>query len=210
MEEIKKNIEEFITAIKGDAHKKWLVHADHLLKIYFRRSEIPYTAEDVVGEVITKTVDEGGRNWDFNKVPLNVYMRNSIRSEVSNIYDRALKYENVDFNNQEYTLRTTEIYNQYSMSLNEIENANDFSELYDSCVEILADDTECCLVFMELREGKNRKEIAESLGLTENQILAIKQQIRRKLRKKFKLKPEGKSGGLKRADRFYYLSRRGG
>ena len=166
MEELEKITAEFEKAIGEDLHKKWLVQADYFLKQYFRREENPFTPEDIVGEIIIKTIDEGGRNWDINKVALNAYMYNSIRSEVSNISERVSKYENVDFNDQEYASRTTEIYNRHFVSLTEIENANDYREMYNKCLKILAEDTDCCLVFMELREGKSEKEIAESLGFT--------------------------------------------
>ena len=191
MRDFENIITEFEEALNNGSHKKWLAQADYFLRINFQKEEIPYTAEDIVSEVITKTVDESGRNWDKNKVPLNAYMYNAIRSEVSNLTQKLHRYENVDFNNQEYAARTTAIYNRFFISLEEIESANDYMELYNNCLETLADDEECSLVLMELHEGKSEKEIALSLGISLQHTLAVKQQIRRKLRKKIKFKPEG-------------------
>ncbi len=185
MEDPEKLIDAFTEAISaGDAHKRWLVKADLLLKFYFKAKECAYQAEDIVNEIIRKTIDEGGRTWDMNKISIDVYMMKTIESEISNIVSKERNYETVDFNNNGFDERTSVIYNKHSTMRDAIEKQYDMDEFADKCLEILSDDTECGLVFLELQEGKYEKEIAESTGLTAKEVTAVKQRIRRKIRNK--------------------------
>jgi DNA-binding NarL/FixJ family response regulator len=56
-------------------------------------------------------------------------------------------------------------------------------EAFARCYNEIEKDTEMGLVFLAWKDGKESREIAEEFGLAINQVEAIKQKIRRKLKK---------------------------
>ena len=179
-----KVIAAFIESLNGDSHKIWLYKADSLLSFYFRQKDTAYTAEDIISGIIAKTIDEGGRNWDMDKIPLDAYMMKTIESEVWNISRKGIQIETVDFNDTGMNSCSLEAINRHSLKQEDTDRDNDFRELYEACLDALSGDAECLQVFEELRKGATAVQIGKTLGMDSNKILSVKQKIRRALRRK--------------------------
>lgn len=179
-----KIIAAFTESLNGDSHKQWLYKADWLLSCYTGQKETAYTAEDIVSEIIMKTIDDGGRNWDMDKVPLDVYMMKTIESEVWNITRKEMNMEKMDFNNYGNNRAAAEIINRHSDNPEEVRKERDFRELYENCLDVLSGDEECLRVFREMCSGVTEEQLGEICGMDRRKILTVKQRIRRKLRKK--------------------------
>lgn len=171
-------------SLNGDSHKNWLYKADRLLIRYLGDRETAYKAEDIVSEIILKTIDEGGRNWDMDKVPLDAYMMKTIESVVWNIIRKDRYTEKMNFNNYKDNPSAAEIINRHSRNQDNTGLERDFREMYECCLDILAGDEECLKLFKEMRKGASEEQLEKLCGMDRRKILTVKQRIRRKLKKK--------------------------
>ena len=166
--------------------KKWLVVADRYLKSYNNdKFERHWTAEDIVNEVITKTL-ENKRKWIPKNVPdLDKFIFMTIRSVVDD-----------KLGNRDKVLPPTEkIYaGDDDKEIDLIENNNktdkdyilhdiERTEKFEKCYNELLEDDDCALVFLEWKEGKTSKDIAVSLGISVEEVERIKKRIRYNLNK---------------------------
>lgn len=185
-EEKEKKILAFRDAFSDPAkpYEDWLAQADRLIKIKLNgRASQPNKAEDIVYEIIEKVID-GVRAWDMKRVPdINKFMYMQIRSVVDNKFNKEKKLVSSDAYNREndsfYTINNI----PNNLELDEIYKQQDIMEAFARCYNEIEKDTEMGLVFLAWKDGKESREIAEEYGLAINQVEAIKQKIRRKLKK---------------------------
>lgn len=171
--------------------KKWLKWADIALKA--RASEITVahkSATDIVNDVIIKTIDSV-RTWDMEELPINVYMYNNIRSEVSNTKSKEKKRRYItigDESDENYSeedeLKQTKTNNNDNDNasitdfVTEIEN-KDLIELISKEIE---KDYECSVLLEAMKEAdyNKNKELAETTGYTVEKVENIKKKFFRK------------------------------
>ena len=183
----KKIFEEIEKAYKNKSRiKNWLVVADKYLKSYGNdKFERHWKAEDIVMELIRKML-EGKRVWNTEQCPdLNKFMYMNIRS----IVDSKLKNRKrvlpgkvkvrTRYGDKETDLVETNHKTEKDYILQEIE----FTEKLESCYEQLLNDEDCALVFLEWKEDKTSREIAESLGISVGDVERIKKRIRYKIKR---------------------------
>jgi len=185
-EEKERKIKAFQNAFSDPCapYNEWLAHADKLigLKLNGRASQ-PYKAEDIVNEIIEKVID-GVRTWDMDRVTdINKFMYMQILSVVDNKFNKEKKLVASDAYNREddsfYTINNI----PNNPELDEIYKQQDIMEAFARCYNEIEKDTEMGLVFLSWKDGKESREIAEEFGLTVKEVEAIKQKIRRKLKK---------------------------
>ena len=185
-EEKERKIKAFQNAFSDPAkpYEGWLAQADRLIKIKLNgRASQPNKAEDIVYEIIEKVID-GVRAWDMKRVPdINKFMYMQIRSVVDNKFNKEKKLVSSDAYNREndsfYTINNI----PNNLELDEIYKQQDIMEAFARCYNEIEKDTEMGLVFLAWKDGKESREIAEEFGLTVKEVEAIKQKIRRKLKK---------------------------
>jgi RNA polymerase sigma factor (sigma-70 family) len=185
-EENEKKIKVFQNAFNDPSkpYEAWLEHADRLIKIKLNgRASQPYKAEDIINEIIEKVID-GKRSWDMDRVPdINKFMFMQILSVVDNKYKKEKNLISSEvYNSEDESFYYRDDYTSI-LNLDEIYKRQDIMEAFSRCYNELETDTEMGLVFLAWKEGKESKEIAEEFGLTVKQVEAIKQKIRRKLKK---------------------------
>jgi RNA polymerase sigma factor (sigma-70 family) len=166
--------------------RRWLVVADRYLKSYNNdKFERHWTAEDIVNEVITKTL-ENKRKWIPEKVPdLDKFIFTTIRSVVDDkVGDRNRvlpQKEKVQARRGDFENDLIEINNKTDKDyiLHDIERI----EIFEKCYNELLEDDDCAIVFLEWKEGKTSKDIAVSLGISVEEVERIKKRIRYNLNK---------------------------
>lgn len=185
-EEKERKIKAFQNAFSDPAkpYEEWLEHADKLIKIKLNgRASQPYKAGDIVNEIIEKVIDDV-RAWDMERVPdINKFMYMQIRGVVDNKYHkerRIISGEN--FNPEDGSF--SDIHElEIKLDLSEIYKPQDILEAFTLCYNEIEKDTEMGIVFLAWKDGKESKEIAEEFGLTVKEVEAIKQKLRRRLKK---------------------------
>ena len=168
----------------ANAYGAWLEQADKLIKIKLNgRASQPYSAADIVNEIISKVIDDV-RAWDMERVPdINKFMYMQIRSVVDNKYRKERKIVSGEkFNPDDGSFSVIDDM-ELKLELSEIYKQQDIREAFTCCYNEIEKDTEMGVVFLSWREGNDSQEIAEEFGLTVNQVEAIKQKIRRRLKK---------------------------
>jgi len=185
-EEKERKIKAFQNAFsdRSEPYNEWLAHADKLIKIKLNgRASQPYKADDIVNEIIEKVID-GVRTWDMDRVPdINKFMYMQILSIVDNKCQKEKKLVSSEVYDKEddsfYVTRDV----ISKLDLDEIYKHQDIMEAFTRCYNEIEKDTEMGVVFLSWKDGKESREIAEEFGLAINQVEAIKQKIRRKLKK---------------------------
>jgi len=185
-EEKERKIKAFQDAFSDPAkpYEEWLEHADKLIKIKLDgRASQPYKAEDIVNEIIVKVIDSV-RAWDMDRVPdINKFMYMQILSVVDNKFQKEKRLVSSERYNKEddsfYVTRDL----ISNLDLDEIYKQQDIIETLTRCYNEIEKDTELGVVFLSWGEDNKSQEIAEEFGLTVKEVEAIKQKIRRKLKK---------------------------
>lgn len=154
--------------------RKWLRWADTTLKLL--GTEIPIqhiSAQDIVNNVIIKTI-EGDRKWEIDELPINVFMYNTIKSEVSNSkqFEKKRIYANITAS--EESQNENEPKGDFNL-LADIEN----KDLIKLCEKAIETDYDCSVVFEAMKEAdpSKNKEIAENTGYPVPQVENIKKRL---------------------------------
>jgi DNA-directed RNA polymerase specialized sigma24 family protein len=176
----------FEKAVESKECLSWLNRANFLLRMGMKGTERYITAEDIVYEVITKTI-EGQRQWDIDKIPLSVYMQEAIWSEFSNHLKKESRNTIVDFKSSQRKSSVREAINRYSTGRDEIEDEYDWNDFVSKCYEIAGDDYESRVFLDFILEDRRCRDIAEFLGTDEDHVQTIKKRLARKLKRKFKV-----------------------
>jgi len=173
--------------------EKWLRWADTALKSLGKEIPIGFKdADDFVKDIIVKTID-GDRNWDYKTLPINVFVYNTIRSEVYNAKsnekrrryitidnERDAEYEIADIDEIQESAKTEKDFGNPDF-VTEIEN-KDLLDLISAAIE---EDYECSVLLEAMKEmdfNKN-KALAEVTGYPVEKIENIKKKLFRKINK---------------------------
>lgn len=165
--------------------KEWLNHAHKFIRIYLNGNSKMIRAEDIVGDILLKMVN-GVRNWDQEKVDINAFMYNSIRSHVAGIAKKENRMESTDKYIPESDTFESNFEEKDCLTLDEIHLEQDIREKLEIVRRKLRDDDDCEIVFNCLREGMKESEIAEDLGISRSEVRNIIRRIRYKIRKGLK------------------------
>jgi len=186
----KKILEEIENAYKDKSRiKKWYVVADRYLKSYGNdKFERHWKAEDIVMELTGKILD-GKRSWDSEHCPnfdrfICMNIRSIVDSKLRN-RKRVLPQKEriqVRYGDKETDLVETNYITDKDYILYNIE----LTEKLEKCYDLLSDDDECALVFLEWKEEKTSLEIADSLGITVEEVERIKKRLRYKIKRSIK------------------------
>lgn len=180
------NIEEILNAEKATTDM-WLNFAQRYIRIIYKSDKCKPAAQDIVGDIVVK-IHTGERRWDPEKVNLNTFMYNSIRSHVSS----QAKKEKRMISTDEYIEGDDSFVNRYAekyyISKNEIEFAQDRKEELDIVMKAVKGDDVCELVLYSLIDGMEINEIAEYLGITVPEIYNTVRRIKYKVHKELKIK----------------------
>lgn len=153
---------------------KWLRWADTALKLLGKEIPIQHiSGEDIVHEIIFKTFS-GDRTWDIDILPINVYMYNSIKSEVSNAKTNEKQIIHAEINDTDEDKDNNEPSSNSNL-LNILEE-NDLIKLCERAIETNYD---CSVLFEAMKEvdpSKN-KEIAENTGFSVPKVENIKKRL---------------------------------
>jgi DNA-directed RNA polymerase specialized sigma24 family protein len=136
-----------------------------------------------VNEIIVKVIDSV-RAWDMDRVPdINKFMYMQILSVVDNKFQKEKRLVSSERYNKEddsFYVTSDLISN---LDLDEIYKQQDIIETLTRCYNEIEKDTELGVVFLSWGEDNKSQEIAEEFDLTVKEVEAIKQKIRRKLKK---------------------------
>jgi DNA-directed RNA polymerase specialized sigma24 family protein len=179
-------IDAFKKAVESKESLSWLKRAEFLLRMNMKGTERYLTGEDIVYEVITKTI-EGQRQWDIDKIPLNIYMQEAIWSEFSNYQKKERKNTNVDFKAKQDNTAIKDALICYATGREEADDEYDWKDFVTRCYETAGDDYESKVFLDYILEGKRCRDIAEFLGTDEDHVQTIKKRLARKLKRKFKV-----------------------
>lgn len=145
-------------------------------------------SSDIVGDLILKTID-GNRTWEKDKLPLNVYMYNNIKSEVSNIKTHEKKRLYITTNNdQDDDFNEEEVLSKVALTEEDISNPDfvtdiENRELLELMEKEIEKDFECSILFEAMKEcdPKKNEELAKLTGYTVEKIENTKKRLFRKL-----------------------------
>lgn len=128
-------------------------------------------AEDVVLNLITSFLNEGGRNWYKSRFPdFKSQVYSALDSEISNLVTGSyIKTEEIEIEDVNAVL-------DFSSS--------DYHELYNHCISQLEKsgaDIDELLVFECMAKGMLRREIAEELKIPPENVTIIRKRLDRKI-----------------------------
>jgi hypothetical protein len=172
--------------------KKLVNYADNLL---FKRSKYKYarhlTPEDILFNVTFKFLS-GEIIWNQSKSSLINFLFFRIRSEVSNLIKKENKFIPVAFETLEYTevdddgnetasiVPVELIINPSEFELND--DSIDPLKFKDLAYDLFRDSVEEFCVIDEMLKGQQPRQIASTLGITEDEVYKIKKRIVRGLK----------------------------
>lgn len=162
--------------------KEWLNHAKKYIQLYLDGSNKMITAEDIVGDILIKMVN-GERNWNREKVDINAFMYNSIRSHVEAIAKKEKRTESTDKYLPETDSFESKFDDKLCLTLEAIYLQQDTKEKLAIVRNKLKDDEDCEIVFNCFHEGMNESEIAKDLGISKTDVRNIIRRIKYKIRK---------------------------
>ena len=183
-EEISSIFKDIFEGRENGTLKIWIRHAEILLKN--KAGDLKnrcMTAEDIVHEIICRTI-EGKRKWDRKRVPnLNTYMWGQISSLVDSETRKAVRFtypepdENAGKKAAPVILEEIPDY-----SVPDIGEDTDAAALEKKCLKLLEDDPAALKVFNEMMKGSKNREIVEDLGLSYKDVVNAKRRLQEKLR----------------------------
>ena len=182
----KRIVDAFAKAVDSADSLSWLRRTDILLRFRKDGKENHVEAEDIVYEIITKTI-EGQRKWDIDNVPLNNYMNTQIWSEVANIRKRECKSTRVCFNDTDPGTAAEEAFNINSTERNDICDEFDWNNFLAECFRVNTGDGECQKCLEYLLEGRSLPDIFTFLGVEEEKGRNIYKRLKRRLKRHFKV-----------------------
>ena len=178
-----------------DLIRKFEVYAERLL---YKRTKNEFALHvcpsDFVSSVTLKLLN-GVINWDEEQCSLSCFYFRRIRTDVINLTRRESKFIPAPLERSgiinDYTGESDDnISEPPELIINpfeENENNEQFDpvEFKEAALEIFKDYDEAYCVLDEMLKGLKPKEIARSLGLTENKVYYLKRHIKRILNEKF-------------------------
>lgn len=128
-------------------------------------------AEDIVLNLFSSFLNDGGRNWYKNKFPdFKKQLYSALDSEISNIVTGShIKTEEIEIEDVNSVLDFASI---------------DYLELYNHCISQLEKsgaDIDELLVFECMTKGMARREIAEELKIPPENVTIIRKRLDRKI-----------------------------
>ena len=179
-------VDAFAKAVDSVDCLSWLRRAERSLSLRKDGKEKHVEAQDIVYEIITKTI-EGQRKWDIDNVPLNKYMYRQIRSEISNIRKRERKITRVCLDYTKPGSPARKIYNGYSTVREKTCDDFEWDEFLEECYRVNAGDEECRQFLKYLLEGRTLPDIFDLLGIEEEKGRNIYKRLKRRLKRHFKV-----------------------
>ena len=178
-----------------DLIRKFEVYAERLL---YKRTKNEFALHvcpsDFVSSVTLKLLN-GTINWDEEQCSLSCFYFRRIRTDVINLTRRESKFIPTPLEKSsvinDYTGECDDnLFEPPELIINpfeENENNEQFDpvEFREAALEIFNDSDEAYCVLDEMLKGLKPKEIARSLGLTENKVYYLKRHIKRILKEKF-------------------------
>ena len=130
-----------------------------------------HMVEDIVSNLFSSFLNDGGRNWYKNKYPdFKKQFYSALDSEISNIVSgNFVKAENIEIDDVGSVLDFTSI---------------EYLELYNHCISHLEKsgaDIDELLVFECMAKGMVRREIAEELKIPPENVTIIRKRLDRKI-----------------------------
>lgn len=160
-------------ALNNGNYAKWVGYAKNNLNMTKVLRE--YEAKDIVNIVITKTLDQD-RTFK-EELPIDIYMKNTIRSVVSDLKNKKLR-NGFTLNVEEDDYEKFSIEKGQVITEKELHEDADYHELFKIIEDQFKDDDSALLVLYGWKERKNNIEIAEDLGLTAQEVSNIKRRIK--------------------------------
>jgi RNA polymerase sigma factor (sigma-70 family) len=166
--------------------KRWTTVAQRYLNLYGRNKyERHWEAEDILKELIAKII-EGKRNYDPEKYKnADDFIFKSIRSIVDDELrnrNKVKSYDKCTGTNEDGERSYTNILEKrYKTDKDTVHDEYIIEEQLENCYQLLLEDEEAALVFLEWQKGLKSCEIAESLGLELKEVEQAKKRIRYKL-----------------------------
>ena len=165
-------MKEIETAVRNGLYPIWIAYSDKLL--HWAGREIAITAEDIIHEIIIKTL-EAKRKYKPN-ICIDAYIKMSVKSEVNNL----LKKEK----------RILSLYTEDGYRFFELQNYCMITDIYGYEVEL----TERCLsllnkiegmILLAKLEGTKSNEICVILRITKGKYYHHSRSLRIKIRKHY-------------------------
>ena len=169
-------------------YNKLLYKAASYLKNDYQMQRV-YKPADIVNELCL-TLASGSRKWEKDKIEnLFIHMMNNIRSVMSNL--KRLKEEKKEFKYNKFREDEEEeseiLQNEDAQKKWEFENEESKKEKVKIVEEIVSElDDECQLVFNDIKEGLESKEISEDLKISVKEVENIKKRLKRQITTKYK------------------------
>jgi DNA-directed RNA polymerase specialized sigma24 family protein len=177
-----------------DLIRKFEVYAQRLL---YKRTKNEFALHlcpsDFVASVTLKLLN-GIINWDEEQCSLSCFYFRRIRTDVINLTRRESKFIPTPLEKSsvinDYTGESDDnLFEPPELIINPFEDNDDNGqfdpvEFKEAALEIFKDSVEAYCVFDEMLKGLKPKEIARSLGLTENKVYYLNRHIKRILKEK--------------------------
>jgi DNA-directed RNA polymerase specialized sigma24 family protein len=163
----------------------WLNYAVKFIKVFYRNDKFKPTAQDVVSDLLLK-IYTGERRWEPDKVDLNTFMYNNLRSHVGGLAKKEQRLVSADEYNAEDNSFSHRYAEDYYVSKNEIEITQDRKEEVEIVLRSIKGDELCELVFYCMKDGMGINETAEYLGIGFSEVNNAVRRIKYKAQKVLK------------------------
>jgi len=169
----------------GDTFLRMLNKIRKLLRIYLGYKRTNASIEKGIMNEILSDIIDGTRAWEMEKTTIEEVLWANINSEVFNfarkerkfVFIPAAEYED----NEKSNAGMDSLVNTRP---EDIEGKIDSDVIENYCLnEILKDDDDAQIVFMEMCENKKQKQIASELGLSVEKTKSLIRNIKRKISK---------------------------
>ncbi|QQS37784.1 MAG: sigma-70 family RNA polymerase sigma factor [Ignavibacteriales bacterium] len=169
--------------------KEWLSHANRFIQVYYANIKIKPSAEDIVGDLIVK-IYQKNRRWNYEKIDINSFMYNAIRSHVCAEAKKVKKLVTTDEYDSEEFIFKNKYENEYHISLREIEFLQDIKEKMEIVLGQIKGDEDCEIIFYCLLEGLKPRHIADDLGISVREVSNIMRRIKYKVQRALEQKTD--------------------
>ena len=169
----------------GDTFLKMLNKIRKLLRIYLGYKGTNASIEKGIMNEILGDIIDGTRAWDMDKSTIEQVLWANINSEVFNFARKEKKYIFIpaaEYEENENSIKGMDLL--INAPPEDIEGKIDTDAIENYCMnEILKDEEEAQIVFMEMCENKKQKQIASELGLSVEKTKGLIRNIKRKISK---------------------------
>jgi hypothetical protein len=164
---------------KDYRYKSWVAKADFQLRFKTKNLIVRYsTGEDIILDIVTGVLC-GNIHWDPEKVELGTFMHHQIRSHISNLLRKELNKLTPTVSEYDKVFpKYVDTGNLVSESLGEILYNQDLKEIRETISNYLEEnDVIAFFVFEEIIKGSKNQDIAETLGITDKDVVNVKRRI---------------------------------